>query len=47
MNEETTRKHVMNINQNELYQLPNKSFYNSDGSKIQILGALNQQSLGT
>ena len=41
VNEETTRKHVMTVNQNELYQLPNKSFYNSDGSKIQILGALN------
>ncbi len=34
MNEETSRKHVMTINKNELYQLPNKSFYNSDGSKI-------------
>jgi hypothetical protein len=43
MNEETSRKHVMTISKNELYQLPNKSFYNSDGSKIQILGALNSQ----
>ena len=39
---DTSRKQVVNINQDDLVHLPNKSFYNSDGSKIQILGAMNQ-----
>jgi hypothetical protein len=36
----TTRQQIININHDELVHLPNKSFYNGDGSKIQILGAV-------
>ena len=35
------RKKVFNINQEDIELLPNKSFYNSDGSKIKILGTIN------
>lgn len=37
---EKATKQVFNMNQEDIVQLPNKSFYNSDGSKIQILGTL-------
>jgi hypothetical protein len=32
---------VFNINQEDIEMLPNKSFYNTDGTKIKILGTIN------
>lgn len=34
INEDTSRKQVINLNQDEVVHLPNKTFYNSDGSKF-------------
>ena len=41
VNEEGKRKQAFNINQEDIELLPNKSFYNSDGTKIKILGTIN------
>jgi len=34
------RKRVIALDHEELMHLPNKAFYNGDGSKIQFLGTL-------
>ena len=39
--EDGKRKQAFNINQEDIELLPNKSFYNSDGTKIKILGTIN------
>lgn len=39
--EDGKRKQIFNINQEDIEMLPNKSFYNSDGTKIKILGTIN------
>jgi hypothetical protein len=39
--EDGKRKQIFNINQEDIEMLPNKSFYNNDGSKIKILGTIN------
>ena len=42
MNEDDgKKKKIFNINQEDIEMLPNKSFYNSDGTKIKILGTIN------
>ena len=38
--EDGKNKKVFNINQEDIEMLPNKSFYNSDGTKIKILGTI-------
>ncbi len=42
VNEEDGKgKKLFNINQEDIEMLPNKSFYNGDGTKIKILGTTN------
>ena len=42
VNEEDGKsKRIFNINEEDIELLPNKSFYNGDGSKIKILGTIN------
>jgi len=38
--EDGKHRKVFNINQDDIELLPNKSFYNNDGTKIKILGTI-------